>query len=119
MEETILRQLGGISVASRSVRTAFCKMRKTVDILLADNAHLRSQLASKDVELEALKPRTRKRVKIGGNERFASLAEIVAAKDASLEPPRERRTAAPTIQPEIVARAQEMLTTGSRPYMSI
>jgi hypothetical protein len=51
-------------------------------------------------------------VRIGGNNRFASLPEIKTAKRQSIELPRGGAGAEPTVQPEIVARAQELLNTG-------
>ena len=69
-------------------------------------------MARKDEELEAFKPRTRKRVKIGGNERFARLTEITKAKNASLEVPERPQALEPELEPQVVAQAQELLSAG-------
>ena len=102
MEKAILSQLGQVSVAARSVRTAFTKVRKTVGEAQAETAQLRSQLRRKDMEIEALQPRKKTRVRVSGNERFVSQAEIRGAKEESLRVPRSQQAAEPAIQPEIV-----------------
>lgn len=111
-EEALQRYTGTVSAAQRDVRRLFTKLRHSLDYYIAENALLRSQLARKDEELEAFKPRTRKRVKIGGNDRFARLAEITEAKNASLEVPGVPEPAQPDLEPEVVAQAQELLTSG-------
>lgn len=60
-------------------------------LLEAENARLRANN-------EAQKPRTRKRVKKGANNKFASIAAIAKAQEASLQPPKlkkQKKTADP------------------------
>lgn len=100
------------SRSQRDVRCLFTKLKRSLNYYSTEMAQLRNELARKDEELQAFKPRTRKRVKIGGNERFASLAEITEAKNGSLEVPRGPEPAEPTLQTEVVAQAQDLLTSG-------
>ena len=87
MEEAILQQFGSVSIATRSVRTAFCKFRKTLDLRDAQIAPLLHDMRRMRIEIESLRPRTKKRVRISGNNQFAKLPEIIAARNESLKPP--------------------------------
>ena len=107
-----MSQIGHNAIACRSVRAACKKWKKVLDLKNAEIAQLRAHIVRQAVEIESLQPRSRKKVKITGNDRFATTKEIVDAKNASLKPSHGTRTKQPPIQPEIVARAQEMLTTG-------
>jgi 4-hydroxybenzoate polyprenyltransferase len=103
---------GSFSAAQRDVRIAFRKIGRALDTQAVEIAHLRSQLARKELEIQGQKPRTRKRVKIGGNERFARTAEIEEAKNASLEAPESPEPLEPTLEPAVIAQAENYLNTG-------
>ena len=69
----------------------------------AENARLRASE-------EAQKPRTRKRVKEGANDKFASIEAIAEAQEASLQPPKPRKrkkTADPP--PNLEERVEEVI----------
>jgi hypothetical protein len=106
MEEAVLAACGQDSVAARSVRTAFKKLRKTVAKSHAENARLRYQLSRQDVELEAARPRKRAKVHGSTNDRFPPIENIEQARDESLRVGKRYKRAPqdenPRIEPEII-----------------
>jgi hypothetical protein len=102
---------GRVSAAQRDVRVLFRKIGRAFDGMAAEIAQLRAQNKRQAIDLEALQPRTRKKVKLGANDRFATLPEIVKAKNASLEVQERPEPMEPTLQPEAIAQAQGLLNS--------
>ena len=105
----IRRQLEPID---RLARTLFSKAGKALDAKNAEIASLRHQVAHLQTELEAHKPRTRKKVHESSNDKFARISDIGAAEVESRKPPKRRRTARAPDESEIIRQGEEIVVQG-------
>ena len=69
----------------RAERHAAMKIRKALEITMAENARLRAENSKQKDELRSAKPTRRKKVDLPANEIFASIKEIKAAQDKAEE----------------------------------
>ena len=100
------------SPTNRTVRALFNKVGRSLDRKNAEIAALRAQVAHQSTELEVHRPRTRKRVREGANDRFSKIEDIAAAEEASRVAPKRKKTAATASQNHVVEEAEEMIVHG-------
>ena len=107
---------GQLQAVSRDVRLVIGKAGKALDQKNATIAGLKAQVDYLTTELEAHRPHTRKKVRESGNDKFASIQEIVEAQQASQQPPKRRRqgggstqTTRTPVRQKVVEQAQEMI----------
>ena len=94
----------------------FTKVGRSLDLKNIEIASLKAQITHLITELEASKPRTRKRVYEDGNERFARIEDIAKAQKASQIPPKRKKTARAESQPHAVEEAREIIARGLEQY---
>lgn len=85
-----------ISDLNRNVRTLYTKAAKSLDIKNAELAAKDHQIQYLQTQLDSMKPRGKRKVKEGDNNRFARVEAILEARDASKEGPKRRRVATAT-----------------------
>ena len=54
-------------------------------------SYLKAKISEMEKDIDAAKPRSKRKVKIDGNNKFAGLEEIIEAQEASERPPKRRR----------------------------
>lgn len=94
------------------LRATIYKAGKALDRKNAEAAGLRAQIEHLTQEMEAHKPRSKKKVKENANDTFARIEDIVAAQEASEKPPKRRKTVKTTDPEPFVEQAQEMIVHG-------
>jgi len=77
-----------------------------------ERAKLRAEIARLKEDFRAIKPHTRKRVRIPANDKFATIKDIAEAEEASKKPPKRRRGARTKDLAPVVEKAQEMIIHG-------
>ena len=94
------------------LRSVLYKAGKALDSKNAEVAGLRAQIKELSGQLEAHKPRSRKKIKESANDTFATIEEIVAAQKESEKPPKRRKTSKATDPAPAVEQAQDMIVHG-------
>ncbi|KAK4215631.1 hypothetical protein QBC37DRAFT_122292, partial [Rhypophila decipiens] len=98
----------------RDLRTVATKAGKALDEKNIENAALKHKISHLQAELESQKPYSKKRVKVSGPEKLATMEAIIEAQKASELPPRRRRAPQPTIEPNLIEEAREQIEHGLR-----
>jgi 4-hydroxybenzoate polyprenyltransferase len=101
-----------LAATDRTFRTLFSKTGKALDLKNAQIASLEAKVADLQTVVEAQKPYTKKTVKEPPPGKFARLADIMAAKEASKNPPKRRRTAKPVCHVEEVEEVRDTIIHG-------
>jgi len=87
---------GDVATLTRHLRTVHSKSAKAIDQKNAEIAALHEQLHYYKTREEAHKPRGKRKVKEGGNDKFTRIEEILEARDASQQGPKRRKVATTT-----------------------
>jgi hypothetical protein len=112
VRESLQKAREHVSPSNRALRSVLHKSGKALDMKNAEITSLRAQIEHLSSELEAHKPRSKKRVKESANDTFARIKDIVAAQKES-EKPSKRRKSTKTIDPgPAVEQAQEVIVHG-------
>ena len=95
---------------NRVNRAVLAKAGDALDVKNAKIVYLKDKIVGLERWMEALKPRTKKKVREDANDRFTSLANIVEAQEASERPPKRRRRARQKDSAPVVEQVHEMIT---------
>ena len=87
-------------------------MEKSLDLSAAERAALQAENSRLQEDFRAVQPHTKKRVHQPANDRFARIEDIIAAEEASHQPPKRRRGAPRQDREPAVEEAQEVIIHG-------
>jgi len=101
-----------VSPTNHANRALLTKTGKSLDAKNAEIVYLKAKISEMEKDIDAAKPRSKRKVKIDGNDKFAGLEEIIEAREASERPPKRRRGARQKDPAPAIEQAEEMIVVG-------